>query len=297
MKKKKFGKKILALILVFLLGGIALVYYIGPRILLVPTRVKNTAQWAPEKYNLQGEYFNFKTKDQLTLSGYLSKAFDEERKGVFLLCHGIGSCKEHQFGVANFFNRLGYDVLSFDSRAHGQSEGEFCTYGYKEKQDIVSIINQLEKRGYQNFFIYGASLGGGIALQTLAIEPRLKGGIIVSTFSNLDEVSFDYQKRITKIPWKWVNNLVNKNAGKMAGFQAKDVNPEWSCQSITQPVMMIHGEKDERIDVNCAKRNFKALASQVKTLELIPDGYHNNAWQVGGDELTQKMIRFIEDNF
>ena len=272
-------------------------YYIGPRMLLVPMRVNNTSQLTPEKYELQGDYLFFKTHDNLTLSGYLSKALNKESKGVFLLCHGIGSCKEHQFGVANWFNNLGYDVLSFDSRAHGESEGEYCSYGYNEKQDIVSIIDQLEAIGYGNFYIYGASLGGGIALQTLAIEPRLKGGIIVSTFSTLEEVSFDYQKRLTKIPWKWVNNLVNKNAGKMAGFKASDVNPELSCQSISQPVMMIHGEKDKRINFNCARRNFDALSSEVKLLELIPEGNHMNAWQAGGDELTKKMILFIQDNF
>lgn len=293
----KTYKRIAVLLALFLVGILVLVYWIGPRILLVPTRVENTTQWTPEKYNLEGEYLSFKTKDDLVLSGFLSHSKTQNLKGIFLLCHGIGSCKEHQFGIADFFNHLGYDVLAFDSRAHGQSEGKYCTYGYFEKLDNVAIIDQLASQGYHNFYIFGASLGGGIALQTLSIEPRLKGGIIVSTFSSLEEVSYDYQKRITKIPWKWVNDWVNANAGALAGFEAADVVPEKSCRSITQPVLMIHGEKDQRINPSCARRNYAALASQIKQLEMIPEGNHNNAWQVGGEALTKKMIHFIEDNF
>lgn len=296
MRSEKTLRRLLLFLLTVGVFGYILINYIGPSIVLIPKRITDTSEWTPEKYHLKGKYLNFKIDDNLSISGYLSHS-DKLSKGVVLICHGIGSCKEHQFGKAKWFNQLGYDVLSFDSRAHGESGGEYCTYGYHEKEDIISIIDNLEIEGYDKFFIFGSSLGGGIALQALSIDPRIKAGIILSTFSTLEEVSFDYQKRMTKIPWKWINNLVNEKAGKMAGFRAEDVKPVKACEAITQPVLMIHGEMDKRINPNCAKRNFEALASEIKQLEMIPAGSHNNAWQIGGKELSLKITDFILANF
>ncbi len=270
---------------------------IGPRMLIIPLRVKNTAAWTPQKYGLEGEYLQFKTPDDNYLSGYLSKSKQGQSRGVLIVCHGLGSCKEHQFSLSKWFNKLGYDVLVFDSRAHGKSTGEYCTYGYYEKRDVSVIIDQLEGQGEKNFYIFGTSLGAGIALQALAIESRLRGGIIVSGFSSLEEVSFDYQKRLTKIPSKWVNDRVNAKAGAMANFEPQAVNPEQACALITQPVLIIHGEEDKRIDPQCAQRNYKALASIEKQLIMVPQAGHNDVLQVGGQELVQNIVRFVNEKF
>ena len=40
-------------------------------------------------------------------------------------------------GAIDRFQRRGVDVVAFDSRAHGESDGEMCTYGYWEKRDLA----------------------------------------------------------------------------------------------------------------------------------------------------------------
>ena len=64
-------------------------------------------------------------------------------------------------------------------RGHGESRGTYCTFGYKEKYDIVSVIDEimLDKRLSKNIGIWGQSLGGAIALQTMAIDKRIKYGV------------------------------------------------------------------------------------------------------------------------
>lgn len=32
------------------------------------------------------------------------------------------------------FCKLGFDVVAYDSRANGESEGDACTYGFHEKK-------------------------------------------------------------------------------------------------------------------------------------------------------------------
>ncbi|MFT6411105.1 MAG: alpha/beta superfamily hydrolase, partial [Flavobacteriales bacterium] len=79
--------------------------------------------------------------------------------------------KEFQLKYAEAFVDLGLNVVVFDLRAHGQSGGENCTYGYCEKHDVSSIIDWLTASGVEGQIgLYGTSLGGAIALQTAAID-------------------------------------------------------------------------------------------------------------------------------
>jgi pimeloyl-ACP methyl ester carboxylesterase len=72
-------------------------------------------------------------------------------------------------GVVERFGPKGFDVVAFDSRAHGESDGDACTYGFYEKRDLVQLIDSLPAGPV---VLIGVSLGAAVALQTAAIEPR-----------------------------------------------------------------------------------------------------------------------------
>ena len=54
-------------------------------------------------------------------------------------CQGIGS--ELVYTAIAYAKEQGYSSIAIDLRAHGRSEGEYCTYGYYEKEDIAQIIS------------------------------------------------------------------------------------------------------------------------------------------------------------
>src|SRR5262245_19851472 len=58
-----------------------------------------------------------------------------EPRGTVVFLHGVADNRGSSVGIANHFLARGFDVVAFDSRAHGESEGGACTYGYYEKQD------------------------------------------------------------------------------------------------------------------------------------------------------------------
>ena len=60
------------------------------------------------------------------------------------------------------FTALGFDVVAYDSRAHGNSTGDACTYGYFEKDDLRLVLDQLNA---SNVVLLGTSLGAAVALQ------------------------------------------------------------------------------------------------------------------------------------
>ena len=88
-----------------------------------------------------------------------------------ILIHGIGGNKESYLGLAKRLSSLGVASVMFDNRAHGQSGGKYCTYGFEERNDVSKIIDYiLEKKQNSSIGIWGNSLGGAIAIQSLEVS-------------------------------------------------------------------------------------------------------------------------------
>ena len=94
------------------------------------------------------------------LRGWLFRT-QRARRGLVVYLHGIGDNRASGIGIAQHFNALGFDVLAYDSRAHGESGGDACTYGFYEKKDLSRAIDRL---GGGPVLAFGISLGAAVAL-------------------------------------------------------------------------------------------------------------------------------------
>ena len=75
--------------------------------------------------------------DGLRLHGQLVQ--QPESKGTILLFHGYRSSWAIDFSIVlPYYHSLGYDLLVVDERAHGQSEGDYITFGVRERRDVVT---------------------------------------------------------------------------------------------------------------------------------------------------------------
>ena len=79
----------------------------------------------------------------VSLKGWRFPASGEKR-GTIVYLHGVADNRYGVTGIADRFTRRGFDVVAYDSRAHGQSGGENCTYGYYEKQDLRRVLDTIE---------------------------------------------------------------------------------------------------------------------------------------------------------
>ena len=239
-----------------------------------------------------------KIDDDSELSGYWIKSEKDTAKGIIILVHGIGGCKEHFLNLSKELSKAGIESIIFDGRAHGKSGGEFCTYGFKEKYDISKIVDKIKsKNPNYKIGIWGNSLGGAIAIQTLEIEKGIDFGIIESTFTELDKIVFDYKKRILKgIGIKLISDFGLKRAGEIADFNPNKVKPIESVKNIGQPMFIAHGDSDKNISVEYGKQLFDNLKSKNKELAIIKDGGHFDLFDKGGEEYKSKLLNFIERN-
>ena len=74
---------------------------------------------------------------------------------------------------AEKFLPLGINVCAFDFSGSGNSEGEYVTHGYQEKDDLKSVIRHL--RAYWNvseIAIWGRGIGAAAAIRYMRENPN-----------------------------------------------------------------------------------------------------------------------------
>ena len=140
----------------------------------------------------------------------------------------------------------------------------------------------------------GTSLGGAITLQAMAIDKRIKFGIVENTFSDLNDVSEEYLQRLLKVNNKVLSNYLLQRVYTIAEIGA--VQPKEIAKDITQPIILVHGIKDKRIDIYHALLNFENIKSKDKTLLQIKNANHLNIWKKGGVQYFKTIFSFLELN-
>jgi pimeloyl-ACP methyl ester carboxylesterase len=304
MKMSKTKKRILYTSLFIVFAGLLFLHFYAPRAIIeIKNPVSEFVREAPRQSPFLNEKIDsvkfkkihFKTIDNLNLCAYIVYAKSQEAKGTIVLLHGIRASKEHYALLCKRLANEGYNTVALDSRAHGESEGDFCTFGAKEKSDVSSLINYLiqHENISTNIGIWGQSLGAAIALQTMAIDKRISFGIIESTFSDFNAITHDYFKYNLNFEIPFLTNYLIYRSGKIADFEPDSVCPKKSCESIEQPILLVHGTADDRINIKYGKENLAHLKSVDKTFLEIQGADHLNVWKVGGEEYFNKVIEFI----
>jgi dipeptidyl aminopeptidase/acylaminoacyl peptidase len=292
---------VLIFVVLFLITAGAIIFVFGPLLLLQPHL--RTREWystftnllEPDDAGLPQENIVLETKEGFNLSCWFVKQAGTSR-GTIIYLHGVGDCKIGGVPYARLFHNQGFNVFLYDSRRHGNSGGQYCTYGFYEKHDLSLVIDYLLGRHdvhIGNIGVFGTSMGAAIALQAAAIDKRISAVVAEASFTDLRTVIVDHQKRIIKLPWHFLRNLAMSRPQKLAHFKARFVSPIHSVQNVHKPVLFIHGTDDTRVRAEYSKALYEN-ANQPKELLLIQRGDHTNLLNVGGSEYETRIVTFFE---
>jgi uncharacterized protein len=220
----------------------------------------------------------------LLLRGWLLRG-TAPRRGLVVYLHGSSDNRRSGLGIAARLGPRGYDVLAYDSRAHGESEGTACTYGFYEKGDLVAALDAV---GARSAILFGASLGAAVALQAAPLDARIRGVIAESSFSDLETVARE------RAPWLATDREIREAfaiAEREARFRVADVSPARSAAAIHVPVLLIHGAADSETPPDHSHRIFAALAGPKKLL-LVPGAGHNDV--LAGAGVWQEIESWLD---
>jgi pimeloyl-ACP methyl ester carboxylesterase len=218
------------------------------------------------------------------LSGWRCDASGPKR-GTIVLLHGVADNRTTATGITERFNARGFDVVAYDSRAHGESDGNACTYGFFEKQDLRRVLDTIDPRG---IVLVGTSLGAAVALQEAAEDPRVTAVVAAETFSDLRIIAAE------RAPFFFTKGIIAKAlrlAEQQGHFVVDDVSPRAAASRITAPVLLIHGAKDRETALEHSRRVFEAL-NGPKRFIIVPEAGHNHSLR---PEVWQEVERWIDN--
>jgi uncharacterized protein len=282
----------------WMVGVYVLVDWVVPQVVVQPhyfAKASGEITDYPQPEKEIAEVYEKWTLDQEGLKLKAMLLAPRAPKACIILLHGIKGKKEHWIGTAKWLNENGYATLIPDHRAHGESEGQYITFGYKEKQDVSAWANALQKR-FPNVSIgiWGNSLGGAIGLQALAADKRFTFGIIESTFADLNDVVFAYGSRLFGLRYRFLSNRIVARAGIFANFEPQAVKPAQSAKNIHQPILYLHGTADDNINIQHGYRIFRNLASPHKRLFVVEGGKHWGLAYTAGKAYSKTLLQFLK---
>jgi alpha-beta hydrolase superfamily lysophospholipase len=204
----------------------------------------------------------------IKLSGWWVRT-DRPRRGTVVYLHGVGDNRGSGAGIAARLNAMGFDVLAYDSRAHGESGGDVCTYGYYEKQDLRRVLDQVSNGPV---IAFGVSMGAAIALQAAAEDPRVAVVVAVAPFSDLRTAA---KERAPFFATQGEIDEAFRLAEASGRFRADEVSPVKAAVGIHSPVLLIHGTADHETPPAHSDRIYAALRGPKK-LVSVPGADHRN---------------------
>jgi len=244
---------------------------------------------------------SFRSYDGKKLHGwFLLKGHDNP---TIIVLHGVKGNRTSVIRYAITLCNANFNVLVFDSRGHGESEGYYVTYGHHEKRDVESAIAFLEDEcglDPSRIGLVGLSMGAAVALQVAAMNKQVRAVWADSPFASLLRVSTHLGRQWTRLPEALVRPIARTTL-RIAGLRAKldfeTVNPANIARDITCPVALVHGTADELISHDHSELIYDLLGSAEKEIWILEGASHSKCIRFGGENYLQRMVGFFNKVF
>jgi pimeloyl-ACP methyl ester carboxylesterase len=260
--------------------------------------------------------FSVTTDDGLRLDAWVSPAAGGSAPALtVVIMHGWLEFKELYLSRAYRLNAQGHDVVLFDQRAHGRSEGAASTFGVREKHDAKAVIDSAIAIGAASgkVITLGHSMGAATALQHAALDPRVAGVVAFAPYSTLRQAIESFRQawatlrqaiesfRQAWAPWadrQWVQRGFDR-ATREAGFDVAAANTLAAMRRLAIPVLMIEGARDANLPPAEHSRRLAAAHPNGRLQILtVEEASHytlpRHAWP-GIDEAIARFCRGVGD--
>jgi uncharacterized protein len=273
-----------------LLAGWLVASFIAERTTLHPQR--RALGPTPAAQGMAYSDVSFKTRDGLTLRGWWIPGTVHE---TIVMIHGLSNNRQEPLHKATYLHQAGYNLLVFDLRGHGQSDGNGTTMGYREPEDARAAVAEARSLDPGPIALFGYSLGASIAVEEAAANPDVKAVIEDSGFSSVGDVFLARFTEVTRLPnLPWALPLVA--FGQLdIGTPLWNVGPVGLAAQLHKPLLAIIGAADTIVPPAEGLAIFGA-APGPKQLLVVPGASHVGAYNTAKAEYEQTVLNFLSRN-
>ncbi len=197
----------------------------------------------PEAFGIPFESVRFPTEDGGSLHGWWIPGKNDAP--VLILIHGWENNAERLMGYFRELQPLGYNLLAFDARSHGDSSYTVKTSVWSYTEDTLAAVRYVRDRNGDDARIglVGFSIGGGAAINAAAHTAGIQTVLTVGAVAHPLEVmrlTFD-RKGIPYVPLVW---MLFKYLELRYRIRFDRIAPVRHIGKVQAPIFLIHGEND-----------------------------------------------------
>ncbi len=249
----------------------------------------------PAFYGMPCEDVTFASRDGLALCGWWIGG-GASPQGTVILCPGQNGSMDKDVVQAIPLHQAGFNVLMFDFRAHGRSEGNTVTLGALEQADLLGALDYLAaERGIERAGVLGFSMGAGVALLAAAQHDGIAALVVDGAYPRVGGLLAGYLRQ-RGVPGPLARAgawLVLVMGSLRVGYQLYRANPLDSVDRITAPVLFITGDDDPFVSPDEAGRLAACAAGPVEVWRVAHVG-HREAYQNHPDEYNRRVVGWFE---
>jgi uncharacterized protein len=213
-------------------------------------------------------------------------------QGAVLLLHPIRSNKRTMLSRAKFLKRQGYAILLVDFQAHGESEGDRITFGYREAKDVEAAVEKLhELAPGEKMAALGVSLGAA-ALVLSDAHGSLSAVVLESPYATIEE---SLSNRL-RIYFGAVGDLLTPfllvQLEPRLGFSPSQLRPIERVAMLRSPLLILHGTEDRHTTLEEVQRLY-ARAPQPKEFYALQGAAHVDLHAFSPRAYEETVGRFL----
>lgn len=312
MNKLHINQKKLPIALVII---IALLIVLGIFLAVIPTRMSsvhtekivglyaNDTGYEIEEFEGKygtGEETALTSESKYNIPVYYYEANDVSLNSVIILVHWHESNHKAMYPLAEEFLQLGYDVILYDQRSHGENTAGTVSFGLWESKDLQQVVQYVvDNYNYSMINVLGQSMGAATVAYysgTAHAKENVNCVIIDSAYSSMDEeVSWE----ITKSKGSSIGSIIAGYGSMFSklinGFAFEEADIVKMMKNNQIPTMIIHSKKDMKCPFYMGEELYQSIRHGNKKFEIYEESEHLFAYWDESERYIESVISFIEE--
>jgi fermentation-respiration switch protein FrsA (DUF1100 family) len=250
----------------------------------------------PRQWHLSSEDVAFRTRDGLILRGWFVPARVSDTTAI--VCHGVADNRSGVLAMVHELSVAGFNVLAFDFRGHGESDGHTSTYGTREKWDVMAAIDYARARypeRARHVVGVGWSMGAAALVLAAAEDSRIEALHVDAVFARAFDITRNIVRGMPEPVLSYVRYVGTALGCIESGTNLFALAPVNVVGRIApRPLMLVHGDADALIPLAQGQEVYET-AGQPKSFHVVHGAGHCETLARETPEYERRMVAFLRE--
>lgn len=244
-----------------------------------------------------------------------------EPKANIIVVHGLAEHLERYDHITTFLNDNQFNVIRYDQRGHGRSDGKPVYYSNKGEivEDLDAMIQFVKETYKGNVYLIGHSMGGYTVTLYGTKHPGLVDGMITSGALTRYNLKLFGEPDRSQPEDKYLPNELGDGVCsdedtirkyELDDLVAKDISfgliytlldgvelLKAQAASFTDPILILHGKEDGLVSYQDSLELFNDISSEHKSIHIY-DGLKHEIFNEASynQSIFQEIVDWLNHN-